>query len=179
MRTLKIEQLWIILTNGTCAVHRCYKRNSYHSSLYAEQQTAGIIASIHMASEQMYGDGISKIKMKEKSLHYLVRESHIVVVLSSNLNKERKVQKTLERINSILEDCCDMLKSEYVNASDDDICRCGKLIDNYLGYGSYNIHSECSRVEGIPTQFAEIHRSLGKYANAYEHLNLWKQTAVS
>jgi hypothetical protein len=179
MKKKLIDELWILLTNGTCAVHRKYRRDGYHSTLYIEQLTSGYIAAIFFASKQAIGENVQTIKMHDKSLYYLSRDTHMIVVLTSNSNKEKKIRKSLAKINSILENCCAATSTGFIDVSKNNVCRCGKMIDSYLGYGSYNAQIDFNEGEGYPRYNAGIHRSLDKFFMTFEHYNTWKQTAVS
>jgi hypothetical protein len=179
MRSIKIEQLWIIPKNGTCTINRYYKHNGCHSSLHAGQKTAGYITAIQVAAKYAFGDKISVIRMKNKSLYYLGKDSHILVALSDNENREKKVQKVLNKVNTIIENCCNMLDINYVNASRKNIKKCGKMVDSYLGYSAYAVSIERYNGEGISAQKSEIHRSLERFFSTFEHFNMWKQIVVT
>ncbi|MFW9997152.1 MAG: hypothetical protein ACFFD4_34225 [Candidatus Odinarchaeota archaeon] len=97
-----IEHLWIIRSNGTCAVYRnCDDRNQ-QESLENIQGISSFMSAILSLSKCLNAGNFEAIKMSKTSIHYYACSNYIIAAHSSNKNKEKSVRRDLKKISNLL-----------------------------------------------------------------------------
>ncbi|MFW9996635.1 MAG: hypothetical protein ACFFD4_31620 [Candidatus Odinarchaeota archaeon] len=126
-----IDQLWVILANGICAVYKDY------TGLVKKQETinhifAGFSVVICKMAEILDKGHIRVIELEKRSIHYFSQSpSHIIAVVTNTESKDEDVQEFLKNINHCLLETCNLENITFIKH--DDLVLFESRLDSLVG----------------------------------------------
>jgi len=108
MNTL-IDQIWVILANGSCLLHKNYRNDEALMTWTDTQVISGCMSAIFSLARSLNAGEIECIKMKHRSVYFRNHLSCTIAVVTSNKRRmiKRSFFRKLEEISDLVVKTCD------------------------------------------------------------------------
>ncbi len=139
----EVYQLWVILPNGLCTIHRDYSSQEQgpNEDPVASQVFTGFVSVIFSFAEKLGEEGIEIVQMKNSEIHYIKTNQYILALQVPLKSRILKIHDYLDNLCQLLDnDGSFLFKHEFV--ADKATDRCQQLIDKIdktLGHCSAEI----------------------------------------
>ncbi|MFW9994382.1 MAG: hypothetical protein ACFFD4_20230 [Candidatus Odinarchaeota archaeon] len=98
--SMVIENVSVILSNGTCAVYKNYDNGQAQLNEYSSLLPSFISTILFMSRKMNAGD-LEVLRMSKRAIHYLTFPTHIIAIMTTSGSNDGEARKVLEEINNI------------------------------------------------------------------------------
>ncbi|MFX0062670.1 MAG: hypothetical protein ACFFC7_10870 [Candidatus Hermodarchaeota archaeon] len=139
----EVCQLWVILPNGLCTIHRDYSSHEQrpNEDPVVSQVFTGFVSVIFSFAEKLGEEGIEKIQMKNSEIHYTKTNQYILALQVPLKSRIPKIRDYFDKLCQLLDkDGFFLFKHEFVaDKATDRYQHLIDKIDKILGHCSAEI----------------------------------------
>ncbi|MHA2295172.1 MAG: hypothetical protein ACXADA_04105 [Candidatus Hodarchaeales archaeon] len=128
-----VEQVWVIQSNGLCALHKNYSQND---EISVDQEIfSDFIVAIFSFAQSFNRGVIEIIKIKDRTIYYLSQPEYIIAIASGRNLMIEEAKKLLEEIDGYLRDIFSLDSDTiFLNANEEDFEALKLRLDEFLDY---------------------------------------------